>query len=420
MRKYLEKRYKALLARREELQTRSAAAQTADEVRSCIEELQAVDAELAEVKAELDASEPVQRGATVPDYATRVNGGIAGAYHLNNGEPAQTEQRETTVSESLEYRSAFRQFVVNGTPIPAELRAGDAISTTDTQAAIPLTIVREIMNTVRVRYGNLYRKVRKLAVQGGVEFPVGALEANFHWITEKTVAPTETIGALGTVSFKYHTAEIRIAQSFLSSVVTLPAFEAEIARQIVIAYMKLMDIAIVKGTGNGQPLGLAVDPRVTNVITMTAAQIGDWKKWVERVFASIVPGYRGGEFIMSYSTVDKYLRTMADNNNRPLYYEAAGLVVNDMDDANPSARFYGHEVSLVENTVLPDFDTANSGDVIGIYWIPEISYGINENYSFTMRRYFNEETNEWIDKALVVVDGKVLNPASVYLIKKAV
>ena len=419
MRKYLEKRYKALLARREELQTRSAAAQTADEVRACIEELQAVDTELAEVKAELDAGEPEQRGASVPDTATRVNGGIVGAYHMNNGAPTQTEQRETTVSESMEYRSAFRQFVVNGTPIPAELRAGDAISTTDTQAAIPLTIVREIMNTVRVRYGNLYRKVRKLAVQGGVEFPVGALEANFHWITEKTVAPTETIGALGTVSFKYHTAEIRVAQSFLSSVVTLPAFEAEIARQIVIAYMKLMDIAIVKGTGNGQPLGLAVDPRVTNVITMTEAQISDWTKWLSRVFSAIVPGYRGGEFIMSYSTVDKYLRTMADKNNRPLYYEAAGLVVNDMDDANPSARFYGHDVSLVENTVLPDFDTANSGDVIGIYWIPEISYGINENYSFTMRRYFNEETNEWIDKALVVVDGKVLNPASVYLIKKA-
>lgn len=419
MREYLEKRYKALLARREELQTRSNAAQTADEVRSCIEELQAVDAELAEVKAELDAGMPEQRSAEVPAEATRVNSGIVGAYHMNNGVPDQTEQRETTVSESMEYRSAFRQFVVNGTPIPAELRAGDAISTTDTQAAIPLTIVREIMNTVRVRYGNLYRKVRKLAVQGGVEFPVGALEANFHWITEKTVAPTETIGALGTVSFKYHTAEIRIAQSFLSSVVTLPAFEAEIARQIVIAYMKLMDIAIVKGTGNGQPLGLVVDPRVTNVITMTSAQIGDWTKWVSRVFSAIVPGYRGGEFIMSYSTVDKYLRTMADNNNRPLYYEAAGLVVNDMDDANPSARFYGHDVSLVENTVLPDFDTANSGDVIGIYWIPEISYGINENYSFTMRRYFNEETNEWIDKALVVVDGKVLNPASVYLIKKA-
>jgi hypothetical protein len=36
-----------------------------------------------------------------------------------------------------------------------------------------------------------------------------------------------------------------------------------------------------------------------------------------------------------------------------------------------------------------------------------------------MRRYFDEETNEWVDKALVVVDGKILNPTGYVLIKKA-
>ena len=45
---------------------------------------------------------------------------------------------------------------------------------------------------------------------------------------------------------------------------------------------------------------------------------------------------------------------------------------------------------------------------------------INENFGFTMRRYFDEETNEWVDKALVVVDGKVLNPEGYWLIKKKV
>ena len=57
-------------------------------------------------------------------------------------------------------------------------------------------------------------------------------------------------------------------------------------------------------------------------------------------------------------------------------------------------------------------------DVIGIYWRPQ-EYGINENFGFTMRRYFDEETNEWVDKAITVVDGKVLNPAGIWLIKKA-
>jgi hypothetical protein len=46
---------------------------------------------------------------------------------------------------------------------------------------------------------------------------------------------------------------------------------------------------------------------------------------------------------------------------------------------------------------------------IGLFWQPQ-EYAINENFGFTMRRYFDEELNEWVDKALIVVDGKVLNP----------
>ena len=45
---------------------------------------------------------------------------------------------------------------------------------------------------------------------------------------------------------------------------------------------------------------------------------------------------------------------------------------------------------------------------------------VNENFGFTMMRYFDQETNEWVDKALTVVDGKVSNPAGYVLIKKGV
>ena len=37
---------------------------------------------------------------------------------------------------------------------------------------------------------------------------------------------------------------------------------------------------------------------------------------------------------------------------------------------------------------------------------------------FSMMRYFDQETNEWVDKAIVVVDGKVLNPAGFVKILK--
>jgi HK97 family phage major capsid protein len=182
-----------------------------------------------------------------------------------------------------------------------------------------------------------------------------------------------------------------------------------------------MDLAIVKGTGNGQPLGIVNDPRVLatgNTVSMTAAQINNWTAWRKNFFAQLPLGYRDGEFIFPVSTVDAYLETMADSNNNPIFRQATGLEVNSGDARNPNGRFFGRDISLVEPDIITDFDAASSNDIIGIYWQPQ-EYAINENFGFRMRRYFDEETNEWVDKALVVVDGKVLNPNGIWLIKKA-
>ena len=56
--------------------------------------------------------------------------------------------------------------------------------------------------------------------------------------------------------------------------------------------------------------------------------------------------------------------------------------------------------------------------MVGIFWQPE-DYLINENFGFMMRRYFDDERNQWVNKALTVCDGKILNPKGYYLITKA-
>ena len=66
---------------------------------------------------------------------------------------------------------------------------------------------------------------------------------------------------------------------------------------------------------------------------------------------------------------------------------------------------------------MPDFDAAPNGAVVGIFWQPE-EYAINTNMEMAMKRYFDEETNQWVNKLLTIVDGRVLNPMGFYLIKK--
>ena len=409
----LEKRQARLTAKVAELEARALASQDAEEVKSINAQIEDINVDIDETRAELAAIEEETRAAE----PVKVDEKIPEEREMKTLESfGKEEQRNENPLESMEYRQAFMKFVQTGAPI--EARAGVAASTADTGAAIPLTVMREVINTVRKRYGNLYRKVRKLNVQGGVQIPVGALQATFKWINESTVSPRQKAGDLGRVVFGYNTLEIRIAQTFLASVVTLEAFEAKITEVIAEAYLQAMDLGIVAGSGDGTMTGILNDPRVTNTITMTAAQIADWAQWRKRFFSQLPLGYRAGEFIFPLSTVESYLETMHDNNNNPIFRQATGLEVNDGDAQNPNGRFFGREISLVEPDVLPDFDAAQAGDVIGIFWQPN-EYAINENFGFTMRRYFDEETNEWVDKALAIVDGKVLNPTGFYKIVKA-
>lgn len=415
----LEKRLARLNDKIAKIEERVEASTDAAEVKSFQEQLEDIRSEIDETQAEIDAideeekeeQEAEETRSAVPADAKLVNGNVVGSFTTE-----KKEERANTM-ESMEYRKAFMAYVQKGAAIPAEFRNGDATSTADAGAAIPMTVMNEVINTVRKKYGNLYSKVKKTAMKGGVEYPVGALQATFKWISEATVSPRQKAGALGKVTFQYHTAEIRIAQTFLSSILSVDAFEAKLTEIIAVAYLQAMDYGIVNGTGNGQMLGILNDARVTNTITMTAANMSDWKAWRKNFFAQLPLGYRSGEFIFPVSTVDAYLETMADNNNNPVFRQATGLEVNDGDATNPNGRFFGRGISLVEPDIIADFDTASAGDVIGIYWQPE-EYAINENFGFTMRRYFDEETNEWVDKALVVVDGKVLNPTGFYKIIK--
>lgn len=434
--KILQKRLARLQAKKAKLVERCNASTDVNEVRSLTEELDDVNAEINETEEEIATipdEEPApatpaegegeQERSKVPAGATLVNGAAIASFGMG-ATGAQSRANEDPFA-SMEYRMAFKDYVQRGVSNQLisdgmkawEKRSGVAANTDTLGAIIPTTLINEFINEVRKVYGQLYNKVRKLDVPGGVRFPVGELQATFKWISESTVSPRQDADETQDVVFEYNVGEIRVAQTLLSSIVALELFEREVVSIMIKAFLQAMDIGIVKGTGKGQMLGILKDPRVTNTVELTAAEINNWTAWRKKFFAKLPLGYRAGEFIFPLSTVETYLETMADANNNPVFRQATGLEVNDGDAANPNGRFFGREISLVEPDVIQDFDAASDGDVIGIFWQPK-EYAINTNMQMAMRRYFDEETNKWVDKLLVIVDGKVLNPKGIYLIKK--
>lgn len=408
-------------------------ATTADEVRALGDTLQSVLEELTEAKEQLGNAESEDAGggdntvdmderskSAIPAGGELRNGKILGSYFVRQSSKQEEEEKGYS---SMEYRAAFKDYVQRGTPIPQDIlmRAGGdtgATITEDIGAIIPETIMNEFIKDVSGVYGHIYSKVRKMNVKGGVKFPISKLKASFKWINETTVSDKQKAGDIKEfITFEYNIGEIRVAESLLAQVVSLSQFESEITKIMVEAYVEAMDKGIVSGTGIGQLLGIAVDPRVKNVITMTEKEFCSWTAWRKKLFSVIPLSKRSqGEFLFPASTVESYLLTMEDANGKPIFREPN---TPDATFGATAGKFFGRNTDLVEPDVIKDFATAAAGDVVGVYWVPK-DYAINTNMAFGIRRYFDEDTNEWINKGLTIVDGKILDPSGCYLIKKAV
>ena len=146
--KNLEKRLARLQTKLNEITARVSASTDVQEVRTLTaqadeirEDISDIKDEIAEIEAEEARGAAVSRDTEIP----------AGAKLVNSTKTA--EQREENVLESMEYRKAFMAYVQKGTEIPAEFRAA-AVNTGDTGAAIPVTVMNEVINTIRKRYGN--------------------------------------------------------------------------------------------------------------------------------------------------------------------------------------------------------------------------------------------------------------------------
>ena len=427
--KILEKRLARLQKKKDALTQRALASEDAAEVRSINDELAELNEEIEETQEEIDAIEDDQRDGdptSNPDVgsAQQRSNPPAGAQHVNGGVVCGSYGQHANASQhrsnddpldSMEYRQAFANYVRTGA-WDYEQRTDAIMTTSDIGKVIPNTIMNELIKELK-SYGQLYSRVRKLNVQGGVEFPIEDLVPTVSWITETTVSDTQKAPELKTsVSFGYYIAEARIAQTLLSSVVSLDLLESEIAKLLAEAFVKEFDRIIIAGTGSGQPTGILVDTRVpsANKITMAAADAEDWTKWRTKFFAKIPLSYRGGGvLIMTVDTWESLICTMKDANNRPLYSEAF-----DVQTGDTTYRFNGKEVILVESDLgLYDYSTATTGQAYMIYLKPE-NYAINSNLQIGFKRYFHEDSNKWINKGLTIIDGKLLDVNGVYIIKK--
>ncbi len=431
MLEYLKKLLSSRKSKLKNLQERNEKSENLDEVRQLgveisevTEEIRGLESQIANLEAqENNNGEDDTRSNFDPNRALNV----VGQTDMNNGE---ARQEEVDPRGTMEYRTAFMNYVqrgeVNNDVLQFETRQDAAGQASNLGVLIPSTVVQKIIQGVEKVYGQLYSRVRKTNIPGGVKYPIGSFSATFHRITETTKSDRQNAGGVtGYVEFSYKIGEIRLARTLLQVVLSVDAFEEEFAKVIVKAYVKAMNKEIMTGVdNNNECVGILTeaaknDSRIPtgNIIEFTAKEMEDWKSWQTKLFAKIPLSMRGlkPEFAMTANTYEANIKTLVDDNNRPVYNETYNPV-----DGSEVSKFKGKDVVFVEEDILKNFNDAVNGEYFGMFWVPEEAYAINSNLDFIVRDYFDEELNQYVKKALVINDGKILDPKYIYLLKKKI
>ena len=413
MKEFLKKLIKMKEERAKELRALIEKSEDVKEVRALGDTLQKVLDELNDAKSQLAKGEEEENNAASAGEGRSAQ--VAGAAFnpvatFTRGASANEPAKEVDNYDTPEYRKAFMNFVCRGTVIPNELRATTA--TSDIGAVIPTTLVKEIVKELKA-YGNIYAKVRKLNVQGGVEIPVLSLKPVANWIGETTPSTDQKLGANAKISFSYFGIECKISQTLLASIVALDVFEQEFVPLAVEAITKALEIAILNGDGSGKALGVTKDTRVpeANVITLTSTEIGTWGGWKKKVFAKMKKAYRNGTFFMAQGTFDGYIDGMEDKQGQPIGRVNYGI------DGGETYRFGGKSVETVEDDIIASYETAVEGDVIAVF-VNLNDYAINSNMQMTTVKWTDHDTNEVKNKVMLIVDGKLIDPNGVLIVKK--
>lgn len=429
----MKKKLQALLAKKEarkkELGKTSQSTESVEELRSINQEIEGLNAEIADLRSMIDELPDEEEGkgeggnsegkgegrSQTPQQRNTPQGpvNVMATYGLGGGAGNQNNQRSADPHDTPEYRSAFMDYVTKGNKSDElEFRADQTTGTGDVGAVIPTNILNKIVEKLN-DYGRIWASVTKTNMQGGVQIPLANAKPTATWVSAGAMSDKQKKTVSGNITFSYHKLQCRVAVELVAGTVAMPVFEQTVTDNIYEAMIYALEEGIINGSGTGQPLGITKDTNIpgTQVIDVTAEDFGKYNKWTE-FYGKIPRKYRNGSVLIAADADwTKYLQGMVDANGQPVARVNYGL------DGTQQEKLIGKDVIPTED-YLPSIDDASEGDVVAIL-VKLKDYMFNSNMQLLFKRYFNEETDEWVSKSTLIGDGKLADRNGVVLLKKA-
>lgn len=370
------------------------------------EQLTAFEAEVKELKEDrarlTEAAE--KRNSLLTSIAEGRSGGAVVRTFPSPAAPAGGEQRnDADPLDSMEYRRAFMAYALRGTVIPAEFRADAVSKTAENGAVIPTTVLNRIIEKMEA-VGMILPLVTRTAYKGGVSIPTSSAKPVASWVAEGAGSDKQK-KTTGSITFAYHKLRCAVAVSLEMDTMALSAFEAMLTNNVVEAMTKAAEQAIISGDGAGKPKGILAETAPEGqAFTSSAPTYTD----LINAEGALPQAYENGAvWCMSKKTFMQYAG-MVDEVGQPVGRINYGIA------GKPERVLLGRPVVCCD--YVPSFVAGMAANTVYAFLFNFKDYVLNTNYAMTVKKYEDNDTDDMVTKAIMLVDGKVVDKNSLVTI----
>jgi len=396
-------------ARKAEIVAKAEKTESVEELRNLNAELDTLNEEIRSLQEMIDSmpdDDNEGEGKGQEERTKVVNSQIPGIIK------AASETRKGKDEEQMEYRKAFQQFVTRGIPIPSELRT-DEVTNTDLTTAIPAPLANRIVEKLEST-GTILPLVTKSAFPAGVKIPTSSVKPVATWVGEGAGSNRQRKTVATSIDFTHHKLRCEIAMTQEAATMALPVFEATFVRQVSEAMTKAIESAIIGGAKNASgnlvgPKGI-LNETPPNGQALTAKDI-NYKLLIDAEAALPQAYEANARWCMTKKTFMSFIG-MVDNNGHPIARINYGI------GGRPERTLLGREVVLCGD-YMDSFSATLGLNTIFAFLFNFSDYVLNTNYDLGVQRKQDWDTEDWLTKAVMACDGKVIDKNSLVTIAKS-
>lgn len=320
-----------------------------------------------------------------------------------------TEPEKENVYDSVEYRKAFMNYVVNGTKIPDKFtNASETTKTTDVGAVISPTVVNRIIEKMETT-GMLLPLVTHTSYAAGASVPKSTVKPVATWVSEGGTSDKQK-KTTGNIDIKGYKLRCAVAMTLETSVMSLKIFEDSFVKNVAEAMVKAQEQAFFTGDGNGKPKGVLKETvSVDKNVDIADAALPTYSTLVEAEAALPLAYENRAVWNMTKKTFMEFIG-MVDNNKQPIARTNYGL------DGKPERTLLGRRVVL--NEYMDNFKKSVTEDTVVAFLFDWSDYMFNTNYAMRVKTYEDNDNEDQVTKAVMICDGKVLDNESLVTITK--